>query len=124
MTSILIVEDNEDNMDLVFAFLEDQYDLKSCFDGYETLALFENEPSYVPDLILCDISLPGMDGVELIRFIRKHKLWEEVPVIALTSHAMKGDREKFLAADFDGYIAKPIMDEKMLCDPIINLLKR
>jgi len=124
MTDILVIEDNEDNMDLVFAFLEDQYNLKSCFDGYQALALFEDESSYVPDLILCDISLPGMDGVELIKFIRNHKPWSKVPVVALTSHAMKGDKEKFLAAGFDDYISKPIMDEQMLSEPINSLLKR
>ena len=122
MADILIVEDNEDNRDLVYAFLEDQYTLKSCLDGYETVALFENEPEYVPDLILCDISLPGMDGVELMRVIRKHGAWTKIPLIALTSHAMKGDREKFLAEGFDDYISKPIMEEEMLSDPINRLL--
>ncbi len=124
MNDILVIEDNEDNMDLVFAFLEDQYHLKGCYDGYEALSLFESDPAYVPDLILCDISLPGLDGVEFIRVIRKHIPWSGVPVVALTSHAMKGDREKFLALGFDDYIAKPIMDEQELCDPINSLLKR
>ncbi len=124
MVDILVIEDNEDNMDLVYAFLEDKYTLKSCYDSYEVLALFEKDPAYKPDVILCDISLPGMDGVELVRVIHKHKHWEGVPVIALTSHAMKGDKEKFLNAGFDAYIPKPIMDEDMLFEPINHVLKR
>ncbi len=124
MATILIIEDNEDNRDLVFAFLEDQYDLQACSDGYETIALFESDPSYVPDLILCDISLPGMDGIELLRVIRDYQPWATIPVIALTSHAMKGDKDKFIDAGFDDYIAKPIMDEQFLYEPINNLLKR
>lgn len=124
MAYILVVEDNEDNMDLVFAFLEDSFSLKGCDNGYDVISLFENDPQYVPDLILCDISLPGMDGVDLLQVIRNNKSWSHVPVVALTSHAMKGDREKFLEAGFDEYIAKPIIDEKMLYGPINKLLGR
>jgi len=124
MVDVLVIEDNEDNMDLVYAFLEDIYNLKGCYDSYEVMALFESDPSYKPDVILCDISLPGMDGVELVRVIHQHQQWKGVPVIALTSHAMKGDREKFMAAGFDDYIPKPIMGEEMLCEPINRLLKR
>lgn len=83
----------------------------------------EKDSSYVPQIILCDISLPGMDGVELLQIIRAHEPWSTVPVVAFTSHAMKGDREKFMGAGFDDYIAKPIMDEQMLCGPVERLLK-
>jgi CheY-like chemotaxis protein len=67
-----------------------------------------------PDLVLLDISLPGMDGNEILARIRADEGLRRLPVIALTAHAMAGDREKYLTAGFDDYITKPIVDETLL----------
>ena len=111
MKSIAVVEDNADNRFLVQALLEELYELREYEDGRSALAgLRENRP----DLVLLDISLPGMDGLEVLREIRADENLRELPVIALTAHAMSGDRERFLQAGFDDYLTKPILDEDLL----------
>ncbi len=100
----LIVEDNPINMELVLEILT-SYGISAdeAVNGEEAVAMVEKE-TY--DLVLMDIELPGMDGVDATKIIKsRHK---NLPVLALTSYAMKGDRERFLAAGFDDYIAKPI----------------
>jgi CheY-like chemotaxis protein len=77
-----------------------------------------------PDLVLLDISLPDMDGTEILQRIRADATLSSLPVIALTAHAMTGDREKYLAAGFDDYITKPIVDETQLFNSIERLLKK
>jgi len=71
---------------------------------------------------LLDVSLPEMDGTEVLRRIRADAGLRDLPVIALTAHAMSGDREKYLAAGFDEYVTKPIVDETLLLDAIKRLL--
>ena len=111
MTRIAIVEDNPDNRLLALALLEGTY---SC-DEYESgLEALEGLVTNIPDLVLLDISLPVMDGVETLKRIRQHPLLVHLPVIALTAHAMAGDRERFLAEGFDDYVTKPIVDETIL----------
>ncbi|HEV2290331.1 MAG TPA: response regulator, partial [Gemmatimonadales bacterium] len=75
-----------------------------------------------PRVILLDISLPGMDGAEVLRRLRTDPGLGRIPVIALTAHAMTGDRERFLAMGFDGYVTKPIIDETLLYGAIARLL--
>ena len=111
MNSIAVVEDNPDNRLLLQAILEDCYSLTEYETGAEALEGIVRE---VPDLILLDISLPGMDGVEVLHHIRSNPRLVKIPVIALTAHAMAGDCERFLAAGFDGYVTKPITDEQVL----------
>jgi two-component system, cell cycle response regulator DivK len=103
---ILIVEDNDKNLKLARDLLQ--------HDGLRTLeadtaatgiALAEQ---HVPDLILMDIQLPGMDGVAALRRLRESAATRSIPVVALTAFAMAADRERLLAAGFDGYLAKPI----------------
>jgi two-component system, cell cycle response regulator DivK len=106
---IAIIEDNIDNRVLVRAFLGDIYDLQEYESGREGLAGMERLP---PDLVLLDISLPEMDGVEVLSHIRVNEHLWNLPVIALTAHAMSGDRERLLEVGFDDYIAKPIVDER------------
>ena len=76
----------------------------------------------IPDLILLDISLPEMDGTEVLAWIRDQDALKDLPVIALTAHAMSGDREKFLASGFNGYVTKPIVDEDVLFGAIERCL--
>ncbi|MBN1672543.1 MAG: response regulator [Kiritimatiellae bacterium] len=115
MKKIAVVEDNEDNRLLVEAYLEDRYQIVLYENGPEALEGLETE---TPDLILLDISLPGMDGVEVLRRLRQKPALERVRVVALTAHAMAGDREKYLAAGFDDYLTKPIDEEQALLDTV------
>jgi len=108
---IAVVEDNEDNRLLLHAFLDEQYDLQDYETGPEALRGMD---AIVPGVVLLDISLPGMDGVEVLRRLRQNEKLRHLYVIALTAHAMAGDRERLLAAGFDDYLAKPIMDESLL----------
>ena len=112
---IAIVEDNPDNMLLVEVLLEELYELQEYENGLDALEGMQTDP---PDLILLDISLPGMDGIEVLKNIRENKLLQHLPVIAITAHAMVGDRQKYLAMGFDGYVTKPIVDEQLLYQSI------
>jgi len=112
---IAVVEDNPDNRMLVGAILDDAYDLSEYETGAEAVAGLAADP---PDLVLLDISLPEMDGTEVLAWIRKQPQFQKLPVIALTAHAMAGDREKYLAAGFNDYVTKPIVDESSLLDAI------
>ncbi len=120
MKRIAIVEDNPDNRLLALALLEGMYDCVEYETGIEAIA---GLPHSLPDLILLDISLPGMDGVETLRHIRAHPLLGHLPVIALTAHAMSGDREKYLDAGFNDYVTKPIVDETILLGSIARALE-
>ena len=111
MTTIAIVEDNADNRLLLQAILDGLYDLVEYENGTDALA---GLAASLPDLVLLDISLPGMDGNEILARIRADNVLRKLPVIALTAHAMSGDREKYLAAGFNDYITKPIVDETLL----------
>lgn len=112
---IAVVEDNPDNRLLVNAILDDAYEVSEYETGLEAI---EGLPLDPPDLVLLDISLPEMDGLEVLSWIRGQPQLRELPVIALTAHAMAGDREKYLAAGFNDYVVKPILDEDLLLDAI------
>lgn len=116
---LAVVEDNPDNRLLLQALLTDEYDLDDYEDGPSALAGMEQER---PELVLLDISLPGMDGPEVLKRIKGSATLGHLPVIALTAHAMSGDREKYLALGFDGYVTKPILDEEILFAAIRSLL--
>lgn len=103
---ILLIEDNEQNRYLATFLLERHgYRVESAVNGPDGLAAAESAP---PDLILLDIQLPGMDGYAVARALRTKDVLRRVPIIAVTSYAMVGDREGVLAAGCDGYIEKPI----------------
>lgn len=120
MKRIAIVEDNPDNRLLALALLEGLYECVEYETGIEALAGLERE---VPSLVLLDISLPGMDGVETLARIRDNPALCHLPVIALTAHAMTGDREKYISAGFDDYVTKPIVDESILLGAIARALE-
>ncbi len=103
---ILIVDDNEDSRDLVAKVLKQwDYLIVQAVDGEEALAKVASEK---PDLILMDRSLPKMDGLEVAKRLKSNAATNKIPIVALTAHAMRGDREKALAAGCEGYIPKPI----------------
>jgi CheY-like chemotaxis protein len=114
---IFLVEDNPDNRDLFEAFVAHLYDVKAVESGIDALQCLQSITP--PDLFVFDISLPDMDGVELLREVKKIPTLQSIPSIAMTSHAMKGDQERFLAAGFNAYVSKPIVDETSMLD-IIN----
>ena len=116
---IAVVEDNADNRLLVQALLEERYDLTEYATGIEAMHGLRKS---IPDLVLLDISLPEMDGIEVAREIRADDRLRHLPLVALTAHAMSGDRERFLQSGFDSYVAKPIIDENELLDTISRLL--
>jgi len=120
MKKIVVVEDNHDNADLIEAFLEDLFELDFSYDGKSGL---EKIKQVKPDLVLLDISLPEMDGNEVVKRIREDKNISQIPVIALTAHAMLGDKEDFLKKGFNDYMSKPIQDEDKLIDLINDLIK-
>jgi CheY-like chemotaxis protein len=117
--TVAVVEDNADNRLLLQAILGDRYELVEYDNGTDALAGIRSNR---PQLVLLDISLPGMDGTEILHKLRDDVALRGLPVIALTAHAMAGDREKFLAAGFDDYITKPIIDENELFQAIERLL--
>ena len=120
MKRIAIVEDNPDNRLLALALLEGVYECVEYETGIDAVA---GLPESRPDLILLDISLPGMDGVETLAHSRAKPSLFHLPVIALTAHAMSGDREKYLSAGFNDYVSKPIVDETILLDAISHALE-
>jgi len=103
---VLVVEDNEKNMKLLRDVLR--------ATGYTTLGATTGEDavelaqSHEPALVLMDVQLPGIDGLEALRRLRQDELTASIPVLAVTAQAMSGDRERFLEAGFDGYLSKPI----------------
>ena len=119
MKKIAVVEDNPDNRLLVQVILEPLYEVVEFETGFAAL---EGLPREKPDLVLLDISLPGMDGTEVLRRLRADTQLQSLPVIALTAHAMSGDREKYLGAGFNDYVTKPIVDETVLLAAIQRLL--
>jgi two-component system cell cycle response regulator DivK len=118
---VAVIEDNADNRLLLDAMLGDRFDLDEYATGGDALAAM---PTRLPDLVLLDVSLPGMDGLEVLARMREDAVLCDVPVIVVTAHAMAGDRERYLAAGFDDYVPKPIVDERVLIDTIEALLSR
>jgi two-component system, cell cycle response regulator DivK len=109
---VLVVEDNEKNMKLVRDVL--------LATGYSPLEASSAEQALViatedrPALVLMDIQLPDLDGAEALRRLRSDERTAGIPVLALTAQAMQGDRERFLAAGFDGYLAKPVDIDELI----------
>ena len=118
MKRILIVEDVEYNRDLLVQLLEDEYEILTAADGATGI---EVAARHRPDLILMDLSLPGVDGWEATRRLKARPETQATPVIALTAHAMQGDEERARACGCDDYLTKPI-DEDQLFAKLARLL--
>ena len=118
MKRILIVEDIDFNRDLLVQLLEDNYEVLTVPDGTTGIAAAEREH---PDLIIMDLSLPGIDGWEATRQIKADGTLAHIPIIALSSHAMRGDEEKARQAGCDDYLSKPL-DEDLLFNKLKQFL--
>jgi two-component system cell cycle response regulator DivK len=118
MRKILIVEDVEYNRDLLVQLLEEEYEVVTAADG---AAGIEAAARDRPDVILMDLSLPGIDGWEATRRLKARPETEAIPVIALTAHAMQGDEERARSCGCDDYLPKPI-DEEQLFAKLTRLL--
>lgn len=108
---ILIVDDNESNLKLMEALLvSEDYEVRTAMDAEQAIEVLE---TFEPRLILMDIQLPGMDGLELTRLLKRDPKRCHITILALTAYAMKGDEEKALTAGCEGYVTKPI-DTRLL----------
>jgi CheY-like chemotaxis protein len=110
MKTLLVVEDIELNRDLIAQLLDDAYRLLFAADGEAALA---RAAEHRPDLILMDLSLPRMDGWEATRRLKADPALAPIPVIALTAHAMRGDEERARACGCDGFLTKPIEEDRL-----------
>ena len=121
LDTILIVDDNPVNMKLTRVLLTGEgYDVRTASDASEALTILQDVH---PGLILMDIQLPGIDGLELTRRLKADPATRDIPIVGLTAYAMKGDEERILAAGCDGYIPKPI-DTRTLSDNVRRYLRR
>jgi len=103
---ILVVDDNAVNATLLcYLLAEEGYDVRSAADAHEVLAILE---TFAPKLIMMDLQLPGMDGLELTRRLKADARQRDILIIALTAYAMKGDEQRALEAGCDAYVPKPI----------------
>jgi CheY-like chemotaxis protein len=104
---LLVVEDNQVNQKVVTAVLRKRgYVIELANDGREALSKLETGGDF--DLILMDVQMPGLDGLEATRLIRQDQRWKALPIVAMTAHAMTGDKERCLEAGMNGYISKPV----------------
>jgi len=118
MRDILVVDDNAINRQLaVYLLKKSGYNVFEADSGRQ---VFEFLTKQSADIILLDIQLPGIDGMEILKRIRQNVLTKDIAVIALTAYTMRGDKEKFEAAGFDGYLAKPI-EPKSFANQILEL---
>ena len=112
MPKVLIVEDNENNMELISFIIEaNGAQIIQAVNGLSGVEMALNEK---PDYIILDIQLPDIDGLEVLKRIRASGEGKNIPVIAMTSYAMAGDRERMIAAGCNGYIEKPIDPERVI----------
>ena len=112
MAKILLVEDNEMNRDMLSRrLIRNGFEVVMAIDGEQAVALAQSE---LPDLILMDMSLPVIDGWEATRRVKAAAVTSHIPIIALTAHAMSGDREKTINAGCDDYDTKPIEMPRLL----------
>jgi len=108
----LVIEDNPQNLELMSYLLRAfGHTVLTAGNGIEGIEIARRE---MFDVIVCDIHLPGVDGYEVAKHLKKHPMLRQIPLVAVTAMAMVGDRDKVLAAGFDGYIDKPIIPEEFV----------
>jgi CheY-like chemotaxis protein len=118
-TKIMIVDDNPSNLMLAGDVLKfEGFEVISCVDAKDALNQLQH---ILPNLILMDLAMPGMDGLQLTQKLKSEFRTKNIKIVALTASAMKGDKEKILDVGFDGYITKPI-DTRIFKDQIIQYL--
>lgn len=118
--TIVVIEDNELNMKLVRGLLSmGNYDIHEAGDAESGIELARQ---HLPDLILMDIQLPGMDGLTATRLMKEDSVFDDIPIVALTSYAMDGDEEKATESGCSGYISKPI-DTRSFLETIARYLQ-
>lgn len=111
---ILVIEDNPANMELMTYLLKAYgYEFQCATNGEDGLKIVIKEP---PEAIVCDVHLPQLDGYGVVKMLKQHPALRAIPTIAVTALAMVGDRERLLAAGFDGYISKPIDPETFIAE--------
>ncbi len=112
MATILLVEDNPANLKLATLVLRNVgHAILQAFDGDQALRMVREQ---MPDLVLMDLHMPGMDGLTATRILKSDPATAHIPILALTAHAMHGDQERIIAAGCDGYIAKPFQLQEFL----------
>ena len=114
MKRVLIIEDNDDNM-YMLKFILEQHDIEVLM-ATTGLSGFETALREMPDLILMDIQLPDVNGLEVTKMIRSSKIQRSIPIMAVSSYAMTGDKQKAINSGCDGYIEKPIDPETIMND--------
>ncbi len=118
---VLVIEDNDKNRKLVKIILEaSEYEVIEAITAEEALKYLQNDK---PDAILLDIQLPSMDGLDLVKMLKSNQDTKDIPVVAVTAYAMKGDKERILKAGCDAYISKPI-DTRQLPKIVEDTIKR
>jgi len=119
---ILVVEDNVDSRRILVYRLRrlGEFDIVEASNGLEALGLVRDQ---IPDLIFMDLKMPVMDGWEAVRVIRTEYAHSRIPIIAITAQAMAGDERKALAAGCDEYLAKPIVDAKVIAEKMERVLR-
>lgn len=114
MKKVYLVEDNQDSADLVADVLSAFCEVKHFPEAYSALSAIQDPLQPLPEVLILDISLPGIDGVSLLRMIRSEPRTNHLAAIALTAHAMKTDESRLLSAGFNAYVSKPLVDESLL----------
>jgi len=121
---VMIVEDNPQNMKLIEMLLRSKsYVLLKAYDGEEALDIATREE---PDLIVMDMQLPRMSGIEVTKRLRQMPVFSHTPIIALTAYAMRGDKERFLEAGCNAYLSKPISTRELpvIIDQMLQVHKK
>ena len=122
--TIHLVEDNQDNSELFCELLSDKFSIECFKSANDLLSHLAKGVGHFPDLFVLDISLPGMDGVSLMKLLRSDYLYKGIPILALTAHAMADDKRRLIQAGFDWYLSKPILCEEELFHVVDGLMSK
>ena len=117
---IVVADDNESNLKLALRFLNDEFEVLTATNGKEAIDLIT---LYKPNLVLMDLDMPIINGLDATRELKKNESTKDIPIIALTAHALSGDRTKALEAGCDAFEAKPV-DYNILINKIFNLIDK